>query len=187
MLKLDCGDVEKEIGEGLEIFFMIETDMFKHQNWFIQESPSEGSPCVRDYKAIGMKTCDNFLGVPAFTVILTEVITIQCLRSNKKNCAGYLLIPCQQMCLQFPAGKTKSTGSRGKTTKCILRTKHWYLSGLVHTHTATRIPPQIISIIHLGDDHTFFTGVLSCIFLYLLSKVISKPHVHHKATRSDSS
>lgn len=32
MLKADYGNVEKEIGEGLEIFFMIGTDMSKHQN-----------------------------------------------------------------------------------------------------------------------------------------------------------
>lgn len=70
MLKVDYGDVEKEIGEGLEIVFMIETDMSKHQNWFSQVSPSEGSPSVRDYRTIGMKAC-NFLGVLAFTVTLT--------------------------------------------------------------------------------------------------------------------
>lgn len=73
MLKLDYGDVEKEIREGLEIFFMIETDISsesKHQNWFTQVSLSEGSPCVRNYRTTGMKACNNFLGVPAFTVIL---------------------------------------------------------------------------------------------------------------------
>lgn len=36
MLKVDYGDVEKEMGEGLEIFFIIETDMSKKQNWFTQ-------------------------------------------------------------------------------------------------------------------------------------------------------
>lgn len=30
MVKVDYGDVEKELGEGLEIFFMIETGMSKH-------------------------------------------------------------------------------------------------------------------------------------------------------------
>lgn len=71
VLKVYYGDVEKEIGEGLEIFFMTETDMSKHQNWFTQVSLSEGNPCMRDYRTIGMKACDYFLEVPAFTVILT--------------------------------------------------------------------------------------------------------------------
>lgn len=71
MLKADYGNVEKEIGEGLEIFFMIGTDMSKHQNWFTQMNLSEGGLCVRDYSTTGMKAYDNFLGVPAFTVILT--------------------------------------------------------------------------------------------------------------------
>lgn len=71
VLKVDYGDVEKETGEGLEIFFMTETDMSKHQNWFTQVNLSEGSPCLRDYRTIGMKACDYFLGVPAFAVILT--------------------------------------------------------------------------------------------------------------------
>lgn len=70
MLIVDYGDVEKEIGEGLEIFSCLRL-MSKHQNWFTQVSLSEGSPCVRDYGTAGTKACDSFLGVPAFTVIST--------------------------------------------------------------------------------------------------------------------
>lgn len=45
--------------------------MSKHQNWFTQVSLTEGNSCVKDYRTIGMKACDNFLGVTTFTVILT--------------------------------------------------------------------------------------------------------------------
>lgn len=119
-------------------FFMVEISVFNNQirlRWVLSERISS---YVRDYRTTGMKACDNFFRVPAFTIILTEVITIQWFRDNKKWClfsrAIYLTL-CQQMHLQFPRGKAKSTGSKGlkkARTEPGYTANHYYLSGLIH-------------------------------------------------------